>query len=258
MSARSRSVALAVAWRGVRLTFTTPALILPMLTFPLFFLAAFAGGISGIERAPGFDFASGYTAFVFVFVLLQSAAFGGVFTGFGIARDFESGFARRLMLAAPRRAAILAGYALSGLARAAATMAVATAAALVGGMQVGGGGVDLFGMYALAFLVNVAATLWAAGVAMRLRTLQAGPLMQVPVFLVLLLAPVYVPLDLLAGWVHALAQVNPMTVLLKAGRGLISGAPADVALAFAIAAALIAAFAAWARGGLRSAEASGA
>ena len=49
---------------------------------------------------PGFDFPSGYTAFQFVFVLLQSAAFGGVFTGFGIARDFETGFAHRYLLAA--------------------------------------------------------------------------------------------------------------------------------------------------------------
>ena len=57
---------------------------------------------------PGFDFPSGYTAFQFVFVLLQSAAFGGVFTGFGIARDFESGFARRLLLAAPNRIGIVA------------------------------------------------------------------------------------------------------------------------------------------------------
>ena len=34
---------------------------------------------------------------------------------------------------------------------------------------------------------------------MRLRTMQAGPLMQMPVFLVLFLAPVYVPLALLGG-----------------------------------------------------------
>ena len=57
---------------------------------------------------PGFDYPGGYTAFQFVFVLLQSAAFGGVFTGFGIARDFESGFGKRLMLASPNRVGILA------------------------------------------------------------------------------------------------------------------------------------------------------
>ena len=68
---------------------------------------------------PGFDFPSGYTAFQFVFVLLQASAFGGVFTGFSIAADFESGFARRMMLAAPNRLGILAGYTLAAMTRAA-------------------------------------------------------------------------------------------------------------------------------------------
>ena len=80
----------------------------PSLIFPLFFFTAFAGGLSSVRHVPGFDFPTGYTAFQFVFVLLQSAAFGGVFTGFGIARDFESGFARRLLLAAPNRSGIVA------------------------------------------------------------------------------------------------------------------------------------------------------
>ena len=66
-------------------------------------------------------------------------------------------------------------------------------------MQVDGDGVDLFGLVVLALLVNLTAALWAAGVAMRLRTIQAGPAMQMPVFLVLFLAPVYVPLGLLVG-----------------------------------------------------------
>ena len=82
--------------------------------FPLFFFTAFAGGLSRVGNVPGFDFPTGYTAFQFVFVLLQSAAFGGVFTGFGIARDFENGFARRLLLAAPNRSGIVLGYALGG------------------------------------------------------------------------------------------------------------------------------------------------
>ena len=95
-----RSVALAVAWRSVHNFRANPSLFLPALIFPLFFFTAFAGGLSTISNVPGFDFPTGYTAFQFVFVLIQSAAFGGVFTGFGIARDFETGFGDRLMLAA--------------------------------------------------------------------------------------------------------------------------------------------------------------
>ena len=190
-------------------------------------------------------------------MLLQSAAFGGVFTGFAIARDFETGFARRYLLAAGHRSGIVAGYALAALVRAFVTWTVLTAVALVAGMNVDGSGVELVGLYGLAVLVNLAATLWAAGVAMRVRSIQGGPLMQFPVFLILFLAPVYVPLDLLSGWIHAVASVNPVTALLEAGRGFISGDPVLVGPAFAIALALSLLFALWARGGLRRAEAAG-
>jgi ABC-2 type transport system permease protein len=251
-----RSVALAVAWRNLHNFFTNRALFIPALLFPLFFFTAFAGGLSRVANVPGFDFPNGYTAFQFVFVLVQTAAFGGVFTGFSMARDFETGFARRLLLAAPNRTGILAGYGLAALGRWLFTASIVTGVALAVGMQVTGNGVDLFGLYGLALIVNVAATLWAAGVAMRLRTMQAGPAMQMPVFLTLFLAPVYVPLPLVAGWVHAVASVNPITYIFEAGRGFISADPVHVALAFGSALGLVAAFALWGLRGLRKAEAA--
>jgi ABC-2 type transport system permease protein len=254
--ASTRSVALAVAWRSIHNFLTNPAFLLPSIIFPLFFFSAFAGGLSTIGKVPGFDFPSGYTAFQFVFVLLQSAAFGGVFTGFAVAADFEGGVARRLMLAAPRRGGIVVGYTLAALTRAVITWTLLTIVALIAGMRVDGNGVDLFGLYGLALIVNIAATMWATGVAMRIRSIQGGPLMQIPVFLILFLAPVYVPLKLLSGWIHAVASVNPATALMEAGRGFISGSPTHVVLAFAAAVGLLALFALWARGGLRRAEAS--
>ncbi|MGH3052732.1 MAG: ABC transporter permease [Gaiellaceae bacterium] len=254
---RAVAVAEGVAWRTLHNVFTNPSLLIPSLVFPLFFFVAFAGGLSRVEDVPGFDFPSGYTAFQFVFVLLQSAAFGGVFTGFGIARDFETGFARRLLLAAPNRTGIVLGYAGAALVRWLVSAVVLTAVALIAGMEVGGDAVDLFGLYALALIVNVAAILWASGVAMRLRTMQAGPVMQMPVFLVLFFAPVYVPLSLLEGWIHSLATVNPVTRVLEAGRGLLDGSPTEVGFAFAAACGLAFAFSLWALRGLRSAERAG-
>jgi ABC-2 type transport system permease protein len=254
---RFTDVAAGVAWRSTKKVWTNPQLLLPSLIFPLFFFVAFAGGLSSVGDVPGFDFPDGYTAFQFVFVLLQAAAFGGVFTGFGIASDFENGFARRMMLAAPNRLGILAGYAAAALLRAVAVGIMLFIVALATGMQIGGDGVDLFGLVVLALLVNLIAAMWAAGIAMRFRTIQAGPVMQMPVFLVLFLAPVYVPLDLLSGWVEAVAHINPFTALVEGGRDLISGQPFDVWLMYAICVALLAAFSFWAVRGLRRAEAAG-
>jgi ABC-2 type transport system permease protein len=254
---RLLNVASGVAWRSIHTVFTTPGLLIPQLAFPLFFFTAFAGGLSGVRNVPGFDFPPGYTAFQFVFVLCQSAAFGGVFTGFGIARDFDTGFVRRLLLAAPNRTGIVLGYTIAALVRWSATATFLTVVAFAVGMNVGGSGVDLPGLYLLAAIVNIAAGLWACGVAMRLRSLQAFPVMQMPVFLALFFAPVYVPLALLHGWIHTVATVNPLTRVLEAGRSLVAGSPADVAIAFAAVIGLALAFAVWALRGLRSAEAAG-
>ena len=250
-------VAHAVAWRTLKNILTNPSLLIPSMIFPLFFFTAFAGGLSQVQHVPGFDFPSGYTAFQFCFVLIQSAAFGGVFTGFGIARDFEFGFARRLLLAAPNRTGIILGYALAALGRWTITATVLTVVALAVGMQVGGNGVDLFGMYALALIVNVAALLWACGVAMRFRSMQAGPVMQMPVFLVLFFAPVYVPLVLLQGWISAVATANPLTYVIEAVRGFVSGEPEHAALAYVLAFGLALSFSVWAVLGLRRAERAG-
>jgi len=254
---RTLQVAQGVAWRTLHNVVTNPSLLLPSLIFPLFFFTAFAGGLSRISDVPGFDYPNGYTAFQFVFVLLQSAVFGGVFTGFGIARDFENGFARRLLLAAPNRLGIVLGYALAATGRWLITASFLTAVAFAVGMRVGGDGVDLFGLYTLALLMNGAAVLWSAGVAMRLRTMQAGPIMQLPVFLVLFFAPVYVPLALLQGWIHGVATVNPVTRVLEAGRGFVAGQPTEIGLAYGTGLALVLVFSIWAVRGLRSAERAG-
>jgi ABC-2 type transport system permease protein len=206
---------------------------------------------------PGFEFHSGYTAFTFVFVLLQSAAFGGVFAGFGIARDFERGFARRMLVSAPHREGLILGYAIAALARWSLIALVLTAVALGFGMQIGGNGVDLFGLYVLGILFNQIGVLWACGVAMRFRSVQSGPLMQTPVFILLFLSPVYVPITLLQGWIHGAARLNPFTFLLEAGRGFIAGTPTEVASGFAAALVLFVVGLVWARTGLASAERAG-
>jgi ABC-2 type transport system permease protein len=247
-----------VARRTLKNALTNPQILLPTLMFPLFFFVAFAGGLSQISKVPGFDFPPGYTAFQFVFVLLQSAAFSGVFTGFGVARDFEGGFAKRLMLAAPRRSGIVLGYAFAALIRWSVVAVGLTVIAFIFGMNVGGGALDLVGLYTLAALVNFCGFFWAGGIAMRFRTIQAGPLMQMPVFLILFFAPVYVPLNLLEGWIHGVATLNPVTYLLETGRGFVAGDAPHIAGAFAIAIGLGLLFWVWAFRGLRNAEAAGA
>src|SRR4029453_16018083 len=121
-------------------------------------------------------------------------------------------------------------------------------------LDISGSLIDVVGLYTLALLVNAAAMLFGSGVAMRMRTMQAGPLIQLPAFLILFLAPVWVPFDLLTGWVKVAATVNPITLVIESIRGLMTGHPTGVLPAFLVMLLLVSVTLVWARGGLRSAE----
>jgi ABC-2 type transport system permease protein len=244
-----------VAWRSLHHFFKNPAFLIPSLLFPTFFFAAFAGGLSSVGDIPGFDYPAGYTAFQFGFVLLQASAFGGIFTGFAIAADFESGFSRRMMLAAPNRLAILAGYATAALVRTFVTGAYIFGLALLTGMDFRGGVDGIFGLVVVALCVSAIGVLFSAGIALRMRTIQAGPLMQLPLFITLFLAPVYVPQDLLEGWVETAADVNPFTDILGGVRDLLAGLDVDVLAVGGILLAGIALFGVFGATGMRRAEA---
>ena len=186
--------------------------------------------------------------------MLQSAAMAGVFTGFGIAQDFERGFARRLMIAAPRRSGIVLGYAITTMVRWFFNTVVVFVIGLLMGMEIFGNPLQLFTLVILGLLVSLIGTLWAAGVALRLRSTQAGPIMQFPIFLLIFLAPVFVPIDLLTGWIHTVASINPFTAFIEGARSLLAGSTEEVAVAFGIAIPLAALAGVWALTGLRSAE----
>ena len=102
MSLRSLSVALAVARRSTQKLRKSPVVAVVPTMIPLFFFASFTGALSSFGDAPGFGYYD-YTAFVFVFVLYQAAIYVAIFTSFELASDYQTGVARRMMSAAPRR-----------------------------------------------------------------------------------------------------------------------------------------------------------
>ncbi len=248
------SVMIYVAWRNLRVLFRNPALLFPAIMLPVFFLIAFTGSLSAVDQVGDFG-TPDYTGFQYVFALMQAAAFTGAMGGFAIAEDWEGGFMRRIFIASKSRVAIVVGYALAMIVRGLIPALILTGVAIGLGMGVDGDVLDLIGLYSLVLLLGLAALFWSAGLAMRARSFKAAQAMVLPIFLLLFIAPVFVPLDLLTGWLHAVAVVNPMTYLLEAGRGFLGGNPTDTGLAFLCAGGMAAVFAVWAFSGVRSAEA---
>lgn len=249
----------AVAYRNVRNFLSRPVVSLIPMVMPLMFFATFAGGFSRLGDVGGFgqSFSGNYTSFQFVFVWLQGSAFQGMFSGFGVARDYESGFARRLMLAAPNRFGILAGYLTSALLRSTVGAAIVFTVGRLAGARFSRGVFDIAALVAAGFALTLITSLWASGVALRFRSIQAGPLMQMPIFVLIFLAPVFVPLAALKGWIKATARVNPFTVFMEQGRNLLSGRDPEVLLVLGLAAGVLMLLSTWAYRGLRSAERAG-
>jgi ABC-2 type transport system permease protein len=245
------SVLFAVASRRVRLFATNRAISLPYFVMPLLFLAFGGGGLHNLGSVPAFDFPSGYTTFFFVYVLLQGSAFAGAGAGAAIASDFETGFVRRLLLAAPHSVSVVAGYILGAVALALFLMFFLTLVGLAVGVRLDGNLLQLAGLYVLAVLLTIVSALWTAGFALRTRITRAQTSATMPIFLTLMLSPAFAPRSLLSSWMRVAADHNPYTAILESSRGLISGQPDEIALAYVVAFALVAVFSLWTISGLR-------
>ena len=174
----------------------------------MFFFIAFVGALSSLTSLPGFG-SKNYTSFQYVFALMQSAGFTGAMGGFAMSEDFETGFMDRLMMTASARFAIILGYVIAMLGRLAIAVAVLTRSrtpSACGSTE----GLPDRGLFGLAVLLNIIATLWATGVAMRVRSFAAAPGMFLPIFLLFFLAPVFLPLSQLEGWLHSVRRLQPV------------------------------------------------
>ena len=121
-------------------------------------------------------------------------------------------------------------------------------------MPVRGRPLDIAGLVLLAVLLNLATTLYGAGIALRFQSVAAGTLVLIPVFMLLFLTPVFTPRDQLTDWVQKVAGVNPLTAAMESGRGFLADDPVSVGLAFAATGGLVVFFAVWALLGMRKAE----
>ncbi|HMJ37562.1 MAG TPA: ABC transporter permease [Baekduia sp.] len=212
----SLSVIRALVVRALNEITRVPGAALPGVLAPTIFLIGMSGVFGEAARLPGFD-ATDFRTFVVPVGLLQGAAFTGAATGVNLARDIERGWFDRLMVCPAPRTTILLGIVASAALRALlpATFLLVVAFAL---------GTDFPGVGALALDVVLvmglatAVAFYSVLVALRFRTQQAAPLMQAVGFIAVLFTTAYAPKELLAGWLRAIATVNPVTFVLEGVR----------------------------------------
>ena len=228
-----------------------PGAAIPGVLAPTIFFLGLTSVFGNLTLLPGFDTDS-YASFLIPVSLLQGAGFTGAATGVNLARDIEQGWFDRLLACPAPRPVVLAGLVLSASLRSLVPATVLLIVAFVIGAHWPG----LIGLGIALVLVmgmaTVAAT-WGTALAFRFKTQSAAPLMQAGMFIAVLCTTAYAPLALLTGWLHTIAEINPVTQVLEGARqGFVGDVNwADTWPAFVTLFALVALFGALALRGMR-------
>ncbi len=215
MTGRARIV-LWLGRRGLNEVLRVPGASIPGVLAPTIFLLGLTSMFGAAARLPGFT-ADDFATFIVPVGMLQGAAFSGAATGVNLARDIERGWFDRLLLVPAPRLTLLAGIVASAALRSLLPSSVVFAAGLLIGVPWPGLGATALA-FALVMGLALALACYATTLALAFRTQQAAPLMQMGGFVLVLFTPAFAPEDLLAGWMHAIATVNPVTYVLEGAR----------------------------------------
>lgn len=187
---------------------------------PVLWLAVFG---QVLAHARGIDTGGiGYLAFITPGILAQSVLFSAIFYGIAVIWERDLGVVHKLLVSPARRSSLVFGKAVSagfrGLVQASVIYVLAfvmqvplrlapgPVIAVLAGVLLGSG---LFSTFSLII---------ACIVKTRERFMGIGQLLTMPMFFA---SNAIYPLDLMPGWLRAVAAINPLTYLVDALRGLL-------------------------------------
>jgi ABC-type multidrug transport system permease subunit len=202
--------------RGLNEILRVPGAALPGMLAPAIFLLGLTAVFGSITNLPGYPTDS-FISFMVPVSYLQAAGFTGAATGVNLARDIELGWFDRLLVLPVPRWALLLGTVLSASLRVLLPFTLLTAVALALGAH--WPGVDgLLLAFAVGMVFAAIMACWGVSLALIFKTQSAAPLMQAGTFILVLFTAAYAPLELLAGWLHDVAVINPVNHVLTAVR----------------------------------------
>jgi ABC-2 type transport system permease protein len=197
--AREGRVVLALGRRALSVQFRRAQLLMPTFVLPLMLLAVIASGTSAAQDLRDFPDVASYLGFIVPGTIVQGALLAGLTSGAALASDIEFGFFDRLLAAPVRRTSLVIG-------RQAGTL----------GLSV---------LQTTFFLCVTAVGIGGIAAAIALRTGSLSLLQSIfPfVFVLLFTAPAFFPRELLTPVLRDAAVYNPLTYVVEAVRGLLTG-----------------------------------
>ena len=233
---------LTLAWRSLVQIKHNPMELLDLsiqpVMFVLLFTYVFGGAISG---TPG-----DYLKFALPGIIVQNAFFATMTTGFGLNNDLTKGVFDRLRALPIARWSPLAGRILADTVKQAWSVSLLIGVGAILGFRLGNGVAGLLGAFALLLAFSLA----AAWISVLVGVLVSEP-DKVQIFGFMVIFPLtftsnaFVPTETMPSWLQRWVEVNPVTILADALRGLLVGGPVagPAAQALIWAAAILAVFA---------------
>ncbi|NBV74047.1 MAG: ABC transporter permease [Actinobacteria bacterium] len=190
---------------------------------PIMFLVLFVYVFGGSIVIPGFE---DYDQFLMPGIFAQTLVFGSAFTGIGLADDLQKGLVDRLRSLPMSRSAVIVGRTVSDLVRNLFTFAVMIAVALAIGFRFTGGAWNAVVATVLLVLFSYALSWVQAIIGLSVTSVEAansaGFIWMFPLTFV---SSAFVDPSTMPGWLRAVADANPFTLVTDAARALYNGNP---------------------------------
>jgi len=240
--ANALSSSLTFGWRALLKIKHVPEQLFDVTMFPilftLMFTYVFGGAISGSTGE--------YLQYALPGILTQTVVFITMYTGLTINTDIDKGVFDRFRSLPVWRASLLVGALLGDTLRyGLASFMVLIVGVLIGYRAPGGFlGVILAVLLLLVFCFSLSWLWLIVGLKVRSPNAVMGTSMMV-LFPLTFISSVFAPPETMPGWLQAFVEVNPVTLLCEAARGLMDDVPdsGDILIVLVLSAAITAVFA---------------
>jgi ABC transporter DrrB family efflux protein len=194
-----------------------PTLLVFSTIQPVMFVLLFAYIFGGAVNIPGVD----YKDFLMPGIFVQTAVFGSMQTGIGLAEDISHGMIDRFRSLPMARSAVLAGRTMSDSVRNLFVILLMTGVGYLIGFRFRGGLVFAVAGILLAILFSYAFSWISALIGLSIRDVESTQAASfASIFPLVFASSAFVPIATMPGWLQAFAKVNPISLTVNAIRSL--------------------------------------
>lgn len=199
----------------------TPEALLPPIAISVFFLVIYK---STLGKAADFipSIGGSYLGFILPLSIVSASLSGAGVAAQNLVRDIERGYFNKLLLTPVSRAVLLLSPILAGSMILGLQATIVLLVGLLLGLDPATGVLGLLAIVGLSVLLGTGFAGFTVSAALGSGSAAATQGASFIFFPLTFLAPTFVPLDLLDGWLRTAARINPITYVLEAMRSLLN------------------------------------